>query len=164
MRAALLLGLIACAAPKPLAPTVPEANRVELEPLPPDPDTEVLEGNSSEDWIESLEAGSCFDATGKPTTTIKPCPAKPGIAMSEARAARFALFKIRYRELRTSYVSDRKVFGAQRELYETRLVIADKAIQALQPSWLDRHKGELGLLGGVILGTGLTVLITVATN
>jgi hypothetical protein len=155
-RILLVAGLISCAIPKPLAPTIPEAHRSETEALPPDPETEALEGVPSGDWIEPLESGSCFDAAGKSSSLVRPCPEKSGIAMSEARAARFALFKIRYKELRTNYVSDRKVWAAQRELYETRLVLADRAIQDLQPSWLDKHKGELGLLGGTVLGVVIT--------
>jgi hypothetical protein len=74
------------------------------------------------------------------------------------------LFKIRYRELRTNYVADRKVFAAHRELYETRLELADKAIQKLQPSWWDQHKTELGVLGGFILGAGMTASIAILTD
>lgn len=155
----------ACAGAKPLEPTIPESKRVEAEPLPPDPETEKLDSNvPPEDWVEALEPGSCTDATGKPTTNVKPCPARAGIAMSEAKAARFGLFKIRYKELRTNYVSDRNVWAAQRELYETRLKLADKAIQDLQPGWWDRHKGEFGVIGGFILGTAMTISIYAIAN
>lgn len=152
-----VLALVGCTSAPPLPPTIPEERRVELEPLPPDPEDEVLPANvPTVEWVEPLEVNACFDpSTGKAVN--KPCPAKNGIAMSEAKAIKLGFYKIRYREMRTNYASDRKVFGAQRELYETRLKLADKAIQDLQPSWLDKHKAELGIFGGFILGVGTVI-------
>jgi hypothetical protein len=124
---------------------------VEEDPLPADPETEPLDSKiSSADWVEPLESGSCHDANGK--LLVRPCPVRSGIAMSEAKAVRFALYRTRYREMRTIYVANMKVVGVQRELYETRLKQADKAIRDLQPSWLDQHSAELGILGGFVLG------------
>lgn len=168
MRALLLVLACAsaCAGAKPLEPTIPEGKRVETEPLPPDPETEKLDSNvPPEDWVEPLEPGTCIDASGKPVAGApKPCPVRAGIGMSEAKAARFGLFKIRYKELRTNYVSDRNVWAAQRELYETRLKLADKAIRDLQPGWWDQHKGEFGVIGGFILGTAMTISIYAIAN
>lgn len=167
MKLLLVLACVtACASPRVVAPTVAESHRVETEPLPPDPETEKLEGSApDEDWIEPLEPGSCVDVSGKPLPGItRPCPARAGIAMSEARAARFGLFKIRYKELRINYVSDRKVWAVQREVYETRLKLADQAIQDLQPDWWDRHKGEFGVIGGFIIGAAISVSIFALSN
>lgn len=156
--------LVGCATAAPLVPTIPVERQVELEPLPPDPEEEALpSGTPPAEWVEPLEVNSCFDSTtGKAVN--KPCPAKSGVAMSEAKAVKLAGYKIRYRELRQNYVSDRKVFAAQRELYETRLRLADKAIQDLQPSWLDRHKAEIGIVGGFILGAGATIAVELLRN
>jgi hypothetical protein len=149
-----------------VAPTVAPEHRVEEEPLPADPETEKLEGNvPPEDWVEPLEPGACLDSSGKPVAGApKPCPVRAGIAMSEAKAARFGLYKIRYKELRTDFVSDRNVWKAQRELYEKRLQLADQAIQDLQPGWWDRHKAEFGVIGGFVLGAAMTIAIVSVAN
>ena len=154
----------ACAGVAPLPPTVRPEKRVEDAPLPPDPEIEKLPGPQDE-WLEALEAGSCLDAAGKvvPDAT-KPCPLRSGISMSEAKAARFGLYKIRYVELRKIYTADREVWKAHRELYEVRLQLADKAIQDLQPSWWDRHKGEFGVIGGFVIGTVVTMGIFSIAN
>lgn len=154
----LVITAIGCTSVTPLPPTIPAEHRIENDPVPPDPETEALDPKiSSADWVEPLEAGSCHDVAGR--LLVKPCPVRSGIAMSEAKAARFGLFKIRYRELREVLIADRKVFGVQRELYETRLQLADKTIQDLQPGWIDQHKAELGLIGGFVLGIVTVVIV-----
>lgn len=155
----------ACAGLKPTPPTVPESKRAETKELPPDPETEKLEGVPDGDWIKPLEAGACVDINGKlvPDYTV-PCPVLSGILMSEAKAARFGLYKVRYVELRKGYEADRAVWAAQRELYETRLKLADQEIQELQPGWWDKNKLSVGVIGGFILGTALTVAIFSVTD
>jgi hypothetical protein len=151
---ALILPLfLACAGTLPTTPTVPVGEkRVETVPLPPDPEAEKLADNVPRgDWVEPQEAGSCAPSPA--------CPAKAGILVSEERASRDALFRIRYRELRTNYVSDQKVWGAQRALYEERLKLADQAIQQAQPGWFQRHGFQLGVVGGFLLGSVLTIAI-----
>jgi hypothetical protein len=150
-----VLLLWGCTPPPALLPTVRVDKRVEEEVLPPDPQTEPLEGIPSEEWVLALEAGACAGVTGT-------CPSRSGILMSEGSAARFGLFKLRYIELRKLFEEDRLVWRAHRELYEERLKLADKAIQDLQPSWWDRHKGELGLVGGFLLGAATTIAIVSA--
>jgi hypothetical protein len=51
------------------------------------------------------------------------------------------------------------VWAAHRELYEKRLQLADQAIQKLQPTWWERHKLQLGVVGGFVLGSALTIAI-----
>lgn len=125
-------------------PTVPPGEaRVEERVLPPDPETEPLpEGIPDDQRVESMEKGdkAPFD----------------GLLIGEGKAARASNYKTRYIELRTYYTSDRKVWAAHRELYETRLVLADKAIRDLQPSWWDRNAASLGVIGGLVLGVALT--------
>jgi hypothetical protein len=157
----LLVLASACAGVRPLEPTVRPEKRIENVPLPPDPEVEKLEGDIPPDeWVEPLEEGLCIDAQGRVLPDApKPCPARSGVSMSEAKAARFGLFKIRYIELRKLYVADRSVWTAHRELYEERLKLADQAIQDLQPTWWDRHKGEFGMIGGFVIGTVVTITI-----
>lgn len=123
-----------------LPPTVPPGEaRVEARVLPPDPETEPLpDGIPNDQRVEALEAGD-----------IAPFP---GSLIGEGKAAKILNYKIRYVELRADYVADRKVWAAHRELYETRLVLADKAIKDLQPSWWDRNQLLFGVVGGVLLG------------
>lgn len=147
-----------------LPPTISAARRVELEPLPPDPSTEALPASTPPgDWVRAQEAGECWNAQGtvRPDAGL-PCPAQAGILSSEARAARDALYRIRYRELRQRYEADRTVHGAQREVYETRLRLADERIRELQPTWWQQH-GPVILFGaGLVLGTAIPTVIYVA--
>lgn len=157
----------ACAGYRPYVPTVPEGTkRVETVPLPPDPAAEPLpEGYAKGDWVEPLEAGSCLDKKGETVAEASaPCPLRSGIAISEERAYRDALYRTRYKELRTTCEADRQVMGAHRELYEGRLKLADQAIQDLQPGWWDRHKFQIGTVGGIILGAAATIAILAVTD
>ena len=150
----------ACGGVRPTRPTVPNSviKRVEQRPLPPDPATEPLpDGVPKVEWVRPLERGECEKAP-------KPCPAVSGLAISEARAFRDAKYRIRYKELRSNYGADRQVWGAHRELYETRLGLADQTIQDLQPRWWDRNKFQIGVVGGVILGIITSVAILAVTE
>ena len=149
----------ACASYKPYMPTVPEGTkRVEVTPLPPDPAEEPLpDGFAKGEWVEPLEAGGCLDQP-------QPCPKRSGIAVSEERAWRDGLFRLRYKELRRAYEADRSVWGAHRELYEERLKLADHAIQDLQPSWWERHDWQIGVMGGIIAGVATTIAILAITD
>jgi hypothetical protein len=140
--------------------------RIEEEALPPNPETEPLEGNfPPEEWVEPIEIGMCTrPSTPTRPSSPAPCPDKSGILVSEAKAARLTLTKFRYAELRKLFESDIVVWKAHRELYEERLKLADRAIQDLQPSWWDRHKGELGLVGGFLLGAAATLVIVSAVQ
>lgn len=82
----------------------------------------------------------------------------PGVLMGEGRAARLSLVSTGYDEMRVLYEQDKKVWTAQRELYETRLALADKAIHDLQPSWWTQHAFSLGLVGGLTLGVAAAVV------
>lgn len=169
MRAlALVMSLVlanGCAA-VPVVPTVRAEKRVEDRPLPPDPAVEALpEDTPKGDWVDSLEAASCLDKQGKPVPgATVPCPARNGIASSEARAARDALFRIRYLELRRDYAADRELWKAHRELYETRLEQAEDKLQKAQPNWFQQNAFALGMVGGFILGGIATVTLTYAVN
>ena len=156
----------ACAGYKPYFPTVPKGTkRVESTPLPPDPAKEPLpEGFAKGDWVEPLEAGGCLDKKGETTAEGFPCPARSGIAVSEERAYRDALYRTRYKELRTTCEADRQVFGVHRELYEERLKLADQALQDAVPGWWDRHKFQVGTVGGIILGAAATIAILAVTD
>jgi hypothetical protein len=149
-------------------PTVPNSviKRVEERELPPDPGEEKIpEEIPKGNWVEPIEKGECLDVNGTPDPdTVRPCPSKSGIAVSEERAFRDGLYRVRYKQLRKLYVADRDVWSAHRELYEERLKLADKAIHDLQPSWFDRNKMQLGVIGGVVLGIATSVAILYVTE
>ena len=155
--------LASCATPPVTPPTIPPGNgRVEETALPDDATKATLPpGTPAGDWVEALEAGSCWDIKGvKVPDAATPCPARSGIVISEERAARSILIKRGYDELRNIYQADRRVWREQRNLYETRLQLADKAIRDLQPDWLQRHALTLGAVGGFLVGVatvGLTL-------
>ena len=162
------LATSACAGPRIVQPTVPESviNRVETRELPTDPaKATVPEEFERGDWVVPINKGDCLDEDGTPETeATKPCPFFNGIAVAEERAYRDGLYRIGYKELRSLYELDRKVWAAHRELYEERLKLADKAIQDLQPSWFDRNKLQLGVIGGVLVGVATTVAVLAVTN
>ncbi len=118
-----------------------------------DPRGEALpEGVPVGEWVEALEAGSCDHQP-------MPCPPRGGILVSEARAVRDGLFRVRYDELRVHYMADREVWGAQRELYEGALREADRTVHALRPSWWQQNALGLGFAGGLLValvGVSLT--------
>lgn len=161
--AVLLVLLSGCAATQTpeVRPLVAEARRPEARELPVDPRDEPLpEGTPvtpGEDYVMPVTAGECAGAT-------EPCPAEDGIQVSEARANRDALFRIRYREMRTTYEADRRVWSAHRELYEAQIAADRQEIEDLQPTWWERHDGTILTAVGVIVGAAITVAITFAVN
>jgi hypothetical protein len=158
MRAFLLVVALAlnssCATGKPVAPTVPDdpSKRVEEQALPVDPEAiPVPAGLPKGEWIAGLEDGKCVNEDGTP------CLMMTGVVVSEERAWRDAQFRLAYKELRIGYTVDRKVWGAQRALYEGRLNDANTALEKAQPNWFQRHAWELGILTGLVVGAGATI-------
>lgn len=153
------LALVACTPARVhVKPLVPEERRVELRDLPVQPNEEPLPADApTEDWVEPLEAGSC-------TVMAALCPARSGLLISEGRAARDFLYRTRYAELRKVYESDRVVWSAHRELYETQLAATETALQKAQPNWFEQHAFQLGIVGGFLLGAAATVALTFAVN
>jgi hypothetical protein len=154
MRALLSLVLIftiGCATPSAYVPTVAVERRIEEKPLPPDPATEPLPtGTPSGDWLEPAEKGQTLT--------------RSGILISEARATRDGIFRIRYPELRRNYEADRQVWMAHRELYEARLKAADEALKKAEPGWWQQHGPALGMVAGFLVGAALTVALTYALS
>jgi hypothetical protein len=150
--AVLFTVLCACISQHP-SPALSSLEPIEISALPSDPETEKLDvPDPTEDWVEPQEAGSCKNASGT-------CPAKAGISMSEARAARFGLYKIRYRELRADYEADQKVWLARQQALNKQLELAATEIRKLQPGWWDQNKAEFALIGGFLLGTTMTAVV-----
>lgn len=154
-------------------PVVAENRRPEARELPVDPDHESIpEGYDTtlgEDHVEPMEEGSCIPAHGITVPASDddqvipgPCPTWGGIAISETRAARDAMYRIRYRELRRTFEADRRVWSAHRELYESQVAEDRREIEHLQPTWWDRHGLAVGVAGGFILGAATAILITYA--
>jgi hypothetical protein len=132
-------------------PTFSQSHRVETIPLPEDPERIAIPSNiPKEEWLEAQEAGVLAK--------------RSGILVSEARAYRDGLFRISYRELRAIVMSEQSVWAAHRELYEERLQQADRKIRDMQPDWFTRHEGQLGVVGGFIVGASLTVGLTYAIH
>ena len=155
MRAALAILLavsFGCAgrqSPKPTY-TIAEARWVEREELPPDPATEELP--------EDLPGGEDDVAVYEPKK-LEVNPSWAGLVISERRAARDALFRLRYPELRANYEADRKVWEVHREAYETRLQLAEERILELQPTWWDEKKGVVLGAGGFVFGVIVTLVV-----
>ena len=150
-----MLGLGGCATTQAVVtPTIPlsSTQRVEEQPLPEHPDAAQLPPEIPPgEWIAQLEGGACV--MGK----NDPCPEDTGMVTSEARAFRDGLYRLRYKELRVYYEADRKVWTAQRALYEGRLNDANTALKQAQPTWFERHALEIGILSGFVVGAGATI-------
>lgn len=161
----ILICAVGCGTATAAAPIIPETRHWELQELPPDAETEEIEGYGGEDWAEGLEAGECVDADGKLVEgASKPCPDRSGISVSERRAARLDLYATRYKELRKIALADRKIAQVQREYYEARMQAALKEIERLQPSWWERHDGEILGLAGFALGAATVVILAMALD
>ena len=112
-------------------------------PLPPDPRGEDLDLPEDED----------------PSEIVFECPTGPFICITNARAARDALFRIRYNELRGIIEADREVWGSHRELYEGTLSIAEQRLVECRKPWWDDYKFHLGVGTGFIVGVGTAILL-----
>lgn len=86
-----------------------------------------------------------------------------GILVSEKRAARDALCRIHYDELRSSYVADRAEWKAQRSAYEL-INLKYLAMIEEQNQWINRNIGAIGLNLGIVLGSALTIGVLSATE
>ena len=129
----------------------PYAEDRELPAHPQDEDLDLAPGvNADETAVEAATKG-------------QPAP-MDGIIVSESRAARDALYRIRYKELRTTYEADRSVWRVHRTIYEKQIEMDNDRIRELTPpppTWWDQH-GTAVLIGssalvGLVAGAGLTV-------
>lgn len=112
-------------------------------PLPPNPREEDLNLPPDED----------------PAEVATRCPTDPYICITNARAARDALFRIRYDELRGIVEADRSVWASHRELYEGTLAVAESQLFECQRPWWDDYKFQLGVGTGFIIGVGTAILL-----
>jgi hypothetical protein len=157
LAAVLAVAVVGCAsAPRPRPFTIAEEQWVERRDLPPSPRDEELADIPADDpgegYVEPYEPG----ATDNPTV--------PGLVVSESRAARDALFRIRYDELRALYGADRLVWQAHRDAYELRLRMAAERIEELQPDWWDEHGWQVTGILGLVLGAAATIGIAAALD
>ena len=165
------LGCGAAATPRPASPpegpVVAESRRPEVRPLPPDPSEESLPRGTPprppESYVEAMEAEQCVTREGV-LVSDGPCPPESGLLISEARAVRDAMYRVRYPQLRQYYVSDRQVWVAQREMYESQIQLQREEIERLQPSWWEENDGTILAAAGVVVGVAVTVLVTFAVN
>lgn len=141
---AVLMLACACATVPPAKPEpfIEVARRPESHELPPNPREEKLDFKGDE-WVEPAEKGQTL--------------AKAGMLVSESRMARDIVFRARYDELRKFYEADRMVWKTHRDYYEERLLLAQDEIRKLQPTWWDHNKDTVMLVGGVLVGFGLTL-------
>lgn len=156
LAALLMLVCVGCATTQAVVhpPVIPETRRPEARDLPQDARTEALpEGISTtpgEDSVEAVEAGD-------------PAP-HAGILVSEARAVRDGIYRIRYTELRRTTEADRRVWTAHREFYEEQIRRDREALEEAQPDWWERNDGTiLGVLGFVV-GSAIVLGLAAAVD
>ncbi len=132
-------------APLPLIPET-QAQRPETQPLPPDPATVAIDPKfGTADFIEPLAPGGCAG------------PKQGGILMSEAHAARLGLYQSGYKLLLADDVGARQVWAAERTLYETNYQIDQAALKKAEPTWIQKHAFELGIVSGLVLGIAISL-------
>jgi hypothetical protein len=170
-----LLAMGCGAAQTAVRPLVAEDRRPEARELPIDVRDELLPDGTptepGEDYVMPVTAGECIPEHGMTVPPSDeeqvipgPCPTQDGILVSEARANRDALYRVRYRELRDTAEADRRVWSAHRELYEAQIAADREEIANLQPTWWERHDGTVLTAVGVVVGAMITVAITFAVN
>jgi len=156
-------------------PLVAENRRPEMQEMPLNAQTEPLPEDTPTDlpesYVEPIEMGQCIPVYGttvppseEEQTIPGPCPEQSGVFVSEARANRDVIYRIRYREMRRSYEADRQVWSAHRELYEAQIAADRDEIENLQPTWFEQHDGEIMAAVGVVVGAAIAVAITFAVN
>lgn len=166
-----ILVLVGCRTWTPPSMTIPPGKWPEAEALPPEPSTEPLVNPATGDAITGEEHAydinedDCILPDGRVNPVAKkPCPGLGGVLFTEAKFARWSLYRLRYDQLRVILVSDRQEWAAQRVLYETRLKLADKALFDAQPNWWERHAFDLGIVGGIVVGAAATIAIVAITD
>jgi hypothetical protein len=118
----------------------------EKEELPPNALIEPVPLElTSGDWVEPLEQG-------------EPAP-DSGMLLSEERAWRDGLVRLRYVELRARAETDRSLMALHREAYERMLLDLTEAKKAAEEraerSWVERHSLAIGGFCGFLLGASV---------
>lgn len=115
--------------------------RVEDRAMPARPDSEPLpdDVNYAEPLLEGDKAP------------------RDGILLSPEKVARFVAIDNGYNQIFGLYESDRVTWQQQRVYYEETIDQANKEIVRLSPTWWDENKFEVGLVGGFIVGVGVTL-------
>lgn len=135
-------------------PLVAESRRPEVRDLPVAPDDRELPdgipAEPGEDAVFPIEEGDEV--------------VMPGILVSEARAARDALYRIDYTELRRMYEADRQVWEAHRALYEEQIRRDREALEEAQPGWWERHDATVVGVVAFLLGAAITTGIVAAID
>ena len=155
----LLVLLVGCAGTSAVSPVQISLSKVEEDPLPADPGQyKVPKGVDPTEWAQDLEAATCIDGKGNVAPNAgQPCPSQSGELLSEAKALKLAQYAIAYPELRRIFESDRRVWSAQRTLYEDEIKQDEAALEKERPDWWEQHKFEVGVIGGFILGSAATI-------
>lgn len=156
MRLALVILLmsVGCATTKAAQPKRTLPSPLVAAQLPERPDAEPIP--VGKDWSVSIEAGETVPEN------------RAGVLMSTHKAFRAAKYKVAYDELRSLYVVDLRTWGRERDIYDRHLEAADGEIvywkeKAIR-SWFERHAGQIGLGGGIIIGAIVTVAIVYAVD
>lgn len=156
MRVVIVLAVLlfpACAEVRvPVAPLIPPARWIESTTvLPPDPAQEPIPAD--------MPKGDFLD----PISKDDPSP-RDGYVLSEERAHRDALYRVRYKQIAAYYSADRSIWEAHRSLYEQMHERDVEELRKLAPTWWSQHQGTLCALGGMLLGSALTVGIVYAVS
>lgn len=87
-----------------------------------------------------------------------------GVCLAESLAVEYREFRIGYGYLQDLYLSDRTVWTAHREAYETKIRMLDDEIESLEQSWWEKHDGPIMGAAGFVLGTVATIAVAFAVE
>ena len=85
-----------------------------------------------------------------------PAP-QDGILLSPEKTKYYIGFKLNYDKLRGLYDKDRLVWQQQRIYYEETIKESNKQIVNLQPTWWEENKLTTGVVGGILIGVGVSL-------
>ena len=145
-----LVFAVGCGASTPVVQYsgIREEQHVEKKKLPDPPDSEAIP--KEKDWVKPLPAGKTHT--------------EDGVLLSPEKAVRAKKWQDGYKNLRNLYELDRKVWGAQRTVYEERLGQANAEIKRRSPSWWDENKGTIAWAAGFVMGAAATVGIVYSVD
>lgn len=121
----------------------------------------------SDSWVERSELPEApKETTVRDTFAVSYGDVSPGsgVCLSEPLAYEYRNFRAGYKNLRSLYEADQLVWGAHRDVYETKIRAAEEALEEAQPSWWKRNDAQFVGVAGFIIGAATTIAISFAVK
>jgi hypothetical protein len=118
-------------------------------------------------WVEDLEMPDQPErAVSRQSFAVASGESVPidAICLNEDLAMEYQEYRFGYELIHELYQSDRMVWAAHREAYESKLRIAEDRLQDELPSWWEKNDGPLMGIIGFVIGSAATVGVAVAAE